>query len=66
MYVKLMLVKFMLEDKVMEVMNTIEYGVANDNNENLLKIMDEDEVFNNFYYLQTPDELMESKIGTCP
>lgn len=64
LYDKLFLVIIMI-DEIMRVMDTIEYGVPSETNENLFKFMDEDEVFNNYYYLQTPEELMSSKIGVC-
>lgn len=48
-----------------KIMNEINYGVPNEKNENLLELMDEDEVFNKYYYLQTPEELLKSKLGVC-
>lgn len=55
----------MIEEKVMKIMETIEYGVPNELNQNLLKIMDEEKVFYEHYKLQTPEELMQSKMGVC-
>ena len=48
-----------------ELMSEINYGVPNEQNENLLDLLDDDEVFNKYYYLQTPEELLQSKIGVC-
>jgi len=52
-------------EKITKLMEKIEYGVPGPNNENLLKIYDEDKVFDKMYYLQTPEELLKSKIGVC-
>lgn len=41
----------------MKLMDEISYGVSDKNNKNLLEIYDEDEVFSQYYYLQTPEEL---------
>lgn len=52
-------------EELNKIMNQIEYGVPNEKNKNLLEIMDEDEVFQHYYYLQTPEELIQSKLGVC-
>ncbi len=54
-----------MENEVMNLMDNINYGVPNENNENLLELIDEEEVFNKYYYLQSPEELKKSKLGTC-
>ncbi len=48
-----------------ELMREINYGVPNEQNENLLDLMDEDEAFNKYYRLQTPEELLQSKLAVC-
>jgi hypothetical protein len=55
----------MIEKNIMKLMDEISYGVPDKNNKNLLEIYDEDEVFSKYYYLQTPEELKKSKLGTC-
>ena len=55
----------MIEEKIMEIMNTIQYGVPDEQNNNLLDIIDDDIVFNKYYKLQTPEELLKSKLGVC-
>jgi len=52
---------------IMNIMNTIEYGFKDENNNNILdydpKKWDED--FYKFYYLLTPEELLDKKCGVC-
>lgn len=48
-----------------KIMSEIDYGVPNEKNENLLDLIDDDEVFDKYYYLQTPEELLKSKLGVC-
>ena len=53
-------------NEIMHVMNSIEYGFRDENNKNI--IYDEEKwrnEFNDFYYLQTPKELLKSKCGIC-
>lgn len=52
-------------DELINVMKEINYGVPNEKNENLLEKIDEDEVFSNYYHLQSPEELLKSKLGVC-
>lgn len=54
-------------DKIIEVMDTIEYGYKDSFGNNIL---DDDfnkweREFNKFYYLQSPCELLETKCGVC-
>lgn len=62
LYFKLNIVINMIEEKIMETMETISYGVPNKENQNLFKLIDEDIVFNDYYKLQTPEELLKSKL----
>lgn len=52
---------------IMNTMNSIEYGFKDDNDENVNSTNPKkwDEEFENFYYLQTPEELLNSKCGVC-
>ena len=51
---------------IMNTMNEIEYGFKDKNNKNIIDNPDKwDKEFNNFYYLQTPEELLKSKCGVC-
>ena len=54
-------------NEIMDIMNSIEYGFKDKNGENIIDIDIQkwDNEFNNFYYLQTPDELLKSKCGVC-
>jgi hypothetical protein len=51
----------------MEIMNTIEYGFKDEdgNNINNLNPQKWDDEFSIFYYLQTPEELLNSRCGVC-
>lgn len=51
----------------MEIMNSIEYGFKDSNNKNIITENPEkwDNEFNEFYFLQTPEELLKSKCGVC-
>jgi len=51
-------------NKIMDILNDIEYGFKIDN-KNVLDDPTWDTDFNNFYYLQTPQELLNSKCGVC-
>ena len=54
-------------NKIMDIMESIEYGFKDEDGNNILNtdIQKWDEEFNDFYYLQTPEELLESKCGVC-
>lgn len=54
-------------NKIMDIMNNIEYGFKDEKGKNILNY--DLEKWNNdfeiFYYLQSPDELLKSKCGVC-
>lgn len=54
-------------EKILKKMEKIEYGFPDENGKNIIledyKKWEED--FPNFYYLQTPKELLKSKMGVC-
>lgn len=54
-------------DKIMNILNTIEYGFKDENGNNIININPQkwDNEFYQFYYLQTPEELLKSKCGVC-
>ena len=51
--------------KVMEVMEQIEYGFLDNNGKNILDSSEGEYTFNKVYYLMTPEELLDKKIGVC-
>ncbi len=61
--------KFMLEtvDKIMNLMDSIEYGFKDENGNNIIhtNFQKWEEEFGKFYYLQTPEELTQSQCGVC-
>lgn len=53
-------------DDIMNVMSDIEYGFKDDDGFNIINDNNKwDLNFNDFYYLQTPEELLISKCGVC-
>lgn len=54
-------------DKIMNLMDLIEYGLKDEDGKNIINNNSQkwDEEFDNFYYLQTPEELLQSKCGVC-
>ena len=54
-------------NEIMNIMNNIEYGFRDEDGNNIIDTDIEkwDNEFNNFYYLQTPEELLKSKCGVC-
>lgn len=55
-----------MNDSIMEIMDSIEYGFPDKDGNNIINnIQYYDEYFNEFYYLQSPEELLNSKIGVC-
>lgn len=54
-------------NKIMSIMDTIEYGFKDNSGNNIINVDSKkwDEQFGEFYYLQTPSELLESKCGVC-
>ena len=57
----------MLEKKIMEIMDTITYGFLDENHNNIIEVDPEkwDNKFYDFYYLLSPNELLEKKCGVC-
>lgn len=53
--------------EVMKELNEIEYGFPDEKGNNILTTDENkwDNEFYNFYYLQSPHELLKSKIGVC-
>lgn len=53
-------------DKIMDIMNSIEYGFKDETGFNIINdsVMWDNE-FYKFYYLLSPDELLEKKCGVC-
>lgn len=54
-------------NKIMNVLDTIEYGFKDKDGNNILdtNFQKWNKAFNNFYYLQNPEELLKTKCGTC-
>lgn len=51
---------------IMDIMDEIEYGFKDEFGNNIIDDSFKwDNEFNNFYYLQTPQELLKSKCGVC-
>lgn len=52
-------------NEIMSIMDTIEYGFRDEDGKNILKEEPQryEDEFDQFYYLQTPEELLESKCG---
>ncbi len=53
--------------KIMEMMDGISYGFPDKSGRNILKVNPKkyEDKFRDFYFLQTPEELMKSKCGVC-
>ena len=51
--------------KIMDILNNIEYGFKDKNENNLINSEIWDKEFYNFYYLLSPEELLNSKCGVC-
>lgn len=62
-------VKLMMQriNEIMTLMDTIEYGFKDNNGDNIINTNPKkwDNEFTEFYYLQTPDELLKTKCGVC-
>lgn len=54
-------------NEIMNLMDGIEYGFKDENANNIINTDPQkwDNEFDKFYYLQTPEELLESKCGVC-
>lgn len=57
----------MIAEQIMDIINGIEYGFKDENGDNLIITNPKkyDDEFEEFYYLMTPDELLEKKCGVC-
>lgn len=51
--------------KIMDIMNQIEYGFLDDNGNNICDNIDFESTFNKVYYLMSPEELLNKKVGVC-
>lgn len=51
--------------KIMNVMEEIEYGFLDNNRNNICDNVDLEDTFNKVYYLMSPEELLNKKIGVC-
>lgn len=51
--------------KIMNVMEEIEYGFLDKNRNNICDNVDLEDTFNKVYYLMSPEELLNKKIGVC-
>ena len=51
--------------KIMNVMDKIEYGFLDDSGNNIFNNANAEYIFNKVYYLMTPKELMNKKVGVC-
>lgn len=52
-------------DEIMKIMETIEYGFLDKDGHNIFKDKDVSEKFSKSYYLISPKELLEKKVGVC-
>lgn len=54
-------------EKIMDIMNEIEYGFKDQYGNNIIDSNPKkwDNEFNDFYYLQSPEELSKTKCGVC-
>lgn len=53
-------------ENIMSIMDNIEYGFKDENGNNIIYDIEKwNNNFNDFYYLQTCDELLKSKCGVC-
>ncbi len=59
---KLSIWNYYTEDDIIKIMNDIEYGWVNKKGQ---KYIDNDELFGKNYILQSPQELLKSKLGVC-
>ena len=56
----------MIEQDLMEIMDTIEYGFLDEFGNNIVYNTKKwDDEFYDFYYLLSPDELLKKKCGVC-
>lgn len=57
----------MIETKIMNVLDDIEYGFLDENGQNIIEVdtLKWDNEFFDFYYLLSPQELLDKKCGVC-
>lgn len=57
----------MIEEKIMQIMDDIEYGFLDECGNNIIDYDPKkwDEEFYEFYYLLSPEELLDKKCGVC-
>lgn len=51
--------------KIMDVMKQIEYGFLDSNGNNIFNNIEVEYTFNKVYYLMSPEELLNKKVGVC-
>ena len=51
--------------KIMNVMEQIEYGFLDNNGSNIFNHVKPECIFNKVYYLMSPEELLNKKVGVC-
>ena len=51
--------------KIMDKLDSIEYGFKDKNDNNLINSKRWDKDFNEFYFLLSPEELLSRKCGVC-
>lgn len=51
--------------KIMDIMEQIEYGFLDNNGNNICDNVDFEYTFNKVYYIMSPEELLNKKIGVC-
>ena len=51
--------------KMMDIMEQIEYGFLDNNGNNICDNVDLEYTFNKVYYIMSPEELLNKKIGVC-
>ena len=51
--------------KIMDIMEQIEYGFLDNNGSNICDNVDLEYTFNKVYYIMSPEELLNKKIGVC-
>lgn len=56
------MLKKLTEQEIMDFMNNINYGWVDSNNQSHLEV---DETFSDIYKLQSPQEIINNKIGVC-
>lgn len=51
--------------KIMDIMEQIEYGFLDNNGNNIFDDLEVEYTFNKIYYLMSPEELLKKKVGVC-